>query len=77
MVDASGPSTPAIFTNANKLMMRAVSEYGFETVELNGMTSRFGAQDGKKFLYRPGSSDDDNLHMRSSYQDRPTNSYFM
>ncbi|KAG9083440.1 hypothetical protein FS749_006028 [Ceratobasidium sp. UAMH 11750] len=66
----------AIFTSHNKNMMRAVSEFGFETYELNGVTPGLGVWDGKQFLYRTTGNDSvDNAQMASRYGDGPMVSY--
>ncbi|KAG8740549.1 hypothetical protein FRC10_004165 [Ceratobasidium sp. 414] len=46
-----------IFTDHNKNMMRAVSEFGFQIVELGGVTAGLGVWDGKQFLYRTTGND--------------------
>jgi hypothetical protein len=59
-------------------MMRAVSEFGFETVDLTGVMPGIGVWDGKRFLYRSSNNDtDDNLRMETRYQDGPTKTYYL
>ncbi|KAG9080729.1 hypothetical protein FRC06_006216, partial [Ceratobasidium sp. 370] len=61
-----------IFTDHNKNMMRAVSEFGFEIVELTGVTAGLGVWDGKQFLYRTTGNDEvDMAQMADRYQDGP------
>ncbi|KAG8723132.1 hypothetical protein FRC09_004587 [Ceratobasidium sp. 395] len=68
----------AIFTSHNKNMMRAVSEFGFTTYELNGVTPGLGVWDGKRFLYRTTDNDTaDNDLMGSRYGDGPMTSWYL
>ncbi|QRV74308.1 prenylcysteine lyase [Ceratobasidium sp. AG-Ba] len=66
----------AIFTDGNKNLMRAVSEFGFSLEELTGVTDGLGVWDGKEFLYRDtgNTSFDDNV-MAERYGTGPYTSY--
>lgn len=64
-----------IFTDHNKNLMRAVSEFGLQTYQLGSVTGGIGVWDGKEFLYRSsGDYATDGTRMLTRYGTGPAKS---